>query len=240
MTKSLFIMKKIKSILKHLIMNPFIAKITIRILLCMHSFCYKWSGFMASQLNNGRHPKHEIMKYKEWFQSNIVSNWTILDIGSNDGALPALLSEKAAFVYGIEISPQNIAKAKHYNSKLNIQYFCADATVFNYKECQPIHCITLSNVLEHIENRVSFLKSLVQNVNWADKKDKRFLIRVPMINREWIVLYKKQMRLEYRLDPNHYIEYTYETFEKELKEANIVIKSSKICFGEIYAICYSG
>jgi SAM-dependent methyltransferase len=231
-------MQRIKSIIKKLILNPFIAKITIPILLRIHSFCYKWSGLMACQLNNGRHPKHEIMKYKEWFLSNIHSNWTILDIGSNDGKMPKLLSTKASLVYGIEISPQLVAKAKQENPEANIQYFCADATVFNYQRCQPIHCITLSNVLEHIENRVSFLlKSLIQNVNWADPQSKRLLIRVPMIDREWIVIYKKQLGLEYRLDPTHFIEYTEEIFKAELNEAGIEIQSSKICYGEIYAIC---
>ena len=78
---------------------------------------------MACQLNNGRHPKHEIMKYKEWFLSNIHSNWTILDIGSNDGKMPKLLSTKASLVYGIEISPQLVAKAKQENPEANIQYF---------------------------------------------------------------------------------------------------------------------
>jgi SAM-dependent methyltransferase len=229
--------KKIKSTLKKFILNPFIANITIRILLRIHSFCYKWSGLMACQLNNGIHPKHEIMKYKEWFLSNIHSNWTILDIGSNDGKMPKLLATKASLVYGIEISPQLVAKAKQENSEANIQYFCADATEFNYQRCQPIHCITLSNVLEHIENRVSFLKSITQKVNWADPQNKRLLIRVPMINREWIVIYKKQQGLDYRLDPTHFIEYTYETFKSELMDAGIEIQSAKICFGEIYAIC---
>ena len=230
-------MQRIKLFIKRLILNHYIAKISIRILLRIHSFCYKWSGLMACQLNNGRHPKHEILKYKEWFLSNIHSNWTILDIGSNDGTMPKLLATKASLIYGIEISPQLVAKAKQYNSRKNIQYFCADATNFDYQKCQPIHCVTLSNVLEHIEDRVTFLKLLIQYVNWAEPQSKRFLIRVPMINREWIVIYKKQMGLEYRLDPTHFIEFTCETLESELKEAGIEIQSSNICYGEIYAIC---
>jgi len=231
-------MKKFKKFIKHVILNSFIARISIGFLLKLHSFSYKWSGLMAAQLNNGRHPKHEILRYKEWFLSNIQSNWVVLDIGSNDGAMPALLANKASLVYGIEISPESIAKAKQNYPLKNIQYFCADATEFDYQICQPIHCITLSNVLEHIDNRVSFLKALVQNVNWATLRHKKFLIRVPMINREWIVIYKKQLGMEYRLDPTHFIEYTYEIFESELKKASIEILSSKICYGEIYAICH--
>ena len=91
--------KQNKASAKALIINALIAKITIRILLRLHLFCDEWSGLMACQLNNGRHPKHEIMKYKEWLLSKIHSNWTILDIGSNDGKMPKLLATDASLVY---------------------------------------------------------------------------------------------------------------------------------------------
>jgi len=69
----------------------------------------------------------------------------------------------------------------------------------------------LSNILEHIENRVKFLNKIK---NLAPK----ILIRVPMINRDWITLYKKELGVEWRLDKTHYIEYTLESFEKELEK----------------------
>ncbi|GAI45387.1 unnamed protein product, partial [marine sediment metagenome] len=66
---------------------------------------------------------------------------------------------------------------------------------------------------------------------------KRFLFRTPIIDREWIVLYKKELGLEYRLDPTHYVEYTLEQFKEELGRANIATKKVDIRFGEIYAVC---
>ena len=81
------------------------------------------------------------------------------------------------------------------------------------------------------------LKTLVKNLKWVDENHKRFLIRVPMLNREWIVIYKKQPGLDYRLDASHHVEYTLEQFTEELKRANIVIKHVEIRFGEIYAVC---
>ncbi len=45
--------------------------------------------------------------------------------------------------------------------------------------------IVLSNVLEHVENRNEFLLRLILICN-------RFLIRVPMVNRDWFVLYKRE------------------------------------------------
>jgi SAM-dependent methyltransferase len=194
---------------------------------------------MACELNDGIHPKHGILKYKEWFLSKISENWTVLDIGSGNGLLPFMLSQKAAFVYGIDISKEHVRIAESHHAKNNIQYFCADATRFNYHQCRPIHCVTLSNVLEHIENRIDFLKTLIEKIHWADIDNKYFLIRVPMIDREWIVLYKQQLGVDYRLDPTHHIEYTYEEFEKELNRADIDITSYHIRFGEIYAVCKS-
>ena len=72
-------------------------------------------------------------------------------------------------------------------------------------------------------------------MKWADENHKRFLFRVPLIDREWLVAYKKEMGVEYRLDPTHFIEYTLEQFKDELKQANITIKQVDIRFGEIYA-----
>ena len=58
-----------------------------------------------------------------------------------------------------------------------------------------------------------------------------------MIERDWVVKYKQSLGLDYRLDTTHYIEYTFDEFLEELKEANISIISHTIRFGEIYAIC---
>ncbi len=45
------------------------------------------------------------------------------------------------------------------------------------------------------------------------------------------------MGVEYRLDPTHYVEYTLESFTKEMNEAGIRITNADIRFGEIYAVC---
>lgn len=223
--------------IKRLFLNKTVATLLIKPILFLHSCCYKWAGRFAIILNDGVHPKHQILKYKEWFLENIDDGWTVLDVGSNTGLLASLLCEKVGFVYGIEIDREHTVIARSQHAADNIEYICADATTYNYDYCRPIDCVTLSNVLEHIENRVDFLKTLVHNLKWADENHKRFLIRVPMLDREWIVVYKKQLGLNYRLDRSHHIEYTLEQFTEELKQANIVIKQVKSRFGEIYAVC---
>jgi len=192
---------------------------------------------MAVRLEGGVHPKHRLMRYKEWFLENIEIDEVVLDVGCNTGMMPEVMSEKAAFVYGIEIEPKLLAEARSSRERDNIEFICADATTYDYSRCRPISCVTLSNVLEHIEHRVDFLKKLVGQVAWQDEANKRLLIRVPMIDRDWITLYKADLDLEYRLDPTHYTEYTFADFERELGQAGVGVASHHIRFGEIYAVC---
>lgn len=222
-----------KKIIRIVIKNKFIAKLLQKIILNLHSKAYALSGSIASNLNDGIHPKHRIMKYKEWFLDNIRKKWIVLDVGCNTGMMPEIMSNKADYVYGIEIEEKLILEAKR--QKENIEFIFADATTYDYAPLKPIDCVTLSNVLQHIEFRVEFLQKLINQIKWNDKK--RLLIRVPMIDREWIAVYKKELGLEYGIDNTHYTEYTYEQLKDVLNQAGIEILSYHVKFGEIYAIC---
>ena len=92
--------------------------------------------------------------------------------------------------------------------------------------------IILSNVLEHIKSRKTLLYKLKLLSN-------NILVRVPMINRSWLSLYKNKLGLDYRLDPSHYIEYTYESFKKEIESVGLTIRYYSIQFGEIWAFLIS-
>lgn len=208
----------------------------LKLILHLHTLSYVYAGLLATLINNGVHPKHRIMRYKEWFLDNIQPGWVVLDVGCNTGLMPELLAQKARFVYGIEINEDLIKEARGKRQRPNIEYICADATAYDFTG-KEVDCVTLSNVLEHIEHRVDFLKKLIHNLKWNDESKKRFLIRVPMIDRDWITLYKKELGLEYRLDGSHFIEYTFEGFAEELRQANINIIQHQIRFGEIYAVC---
>ena len=228
----------VKKLITQIIFSKFFSKISFKIFLNFHNLLYKVISRQASMLSeDGNHPKHNILKYKEWFNENISNDEVILDIGSNKGDLPFLLSKKALYVYGIEISENLFAEAQKRNKYSNVEFLHGDATNFLFKSIRPISSVTMSNVLEHISNRVDFLKNLVANVPWRDISVKRFLIRVPMVNRDWLTIYKKNAGIEWRLDQTHYIEYSMETFKEELQKAGIFVEYSVVKFGEIYAIC---
>lgn len=224
-----------KKILRKLIYNKFLARLLMKPLLYFYSRIYFLVGIYARQLE-GIHPKHRIIRYKEWFYDKIESGNVCLDVGCNIGLMTELVSSKASFVYGIDIDPKMIDEASARKQNNNIKYICADVTTFDFSECQSIDCIILSNILEHIKDRVSFLRILVSRIRWHDSNHKRLLFRVPMIDRDWITLYRKEWGVDYRLDKTHCIEYTLDTFREELMQAGLTIIEYKIKFGEIYAV----
>lgn len=208
-------------------MKNIINKTAVKIALILHNFSYKLSSRFAINAENGIHPKHRLMNYHQFFVDNIESSDTVLDIGCGSGALAYDLSKKVKKIVGIDISQVNIKTAKEKYPAPNIKYIVGDAVEYNFN--QKFDAIILSNVLEHIEKRKEFL-------NKIKKLAPKILIRVPMFNRDWITLYKKELDIEWRLDKTHYIEYTLETFKNEIKEARLNIKDYSIQFGEIWAI----
>ena len=200
----------------------------VKRLLWVHSFSYRVAGFLSIQIEEDRiHPKHRLMGYHKFFVDNVNADDVVLDVGCGNGALTFDVATKAQKVVGIDMNAKSISFAKQKYSAVNIDYICGDA--LRDLPAEKFDVVILSNVLEHIENRVEFLEQL-------STKTTRFLIRVPMINRDWITLYKKELGLEYRLDKGHFVEYTVESFEEELREVGLENRDYSVQFGEIWAI----
>ena len=200
----------------------------LKIILRAHSFTYSWAGRLSQKLEkDGLHPKHRIMNYHKFFVDNVSENDTVLDIGCGNGALTYDVAKKAKKVVGIDLNEKNISIAEGKYSRENIEYVHGDALTDLPNKRFDI--IILSNVLEHIDKRVEFLLSL-------KKRAPKFLIRVPMLNRSWIDVYKKELGQEYRLDKTHFIEYTFKGFKEELDKASLSVLDYSIQFGEIWAV----
>lgn len=197
----------------------------IRLLVWLHNTSYHLIALFAS--HTGIHPKHEILRYHDFFIANVTPNDVVLDVGSGQGDVAFDVAAKAHHVTGIDISPKNIAVAQQRYTRPNLRFIVGDATTFTFTE--PVTVIMLSNVLEHIEHRIEFLKKLAAIAP-------TILIRVPMITRDWISVYKKNEGFEYRLDDTHYIEYDEATFADEMRRAGLVIDHQHVAFGELYAV----
>ena len=226
-----------KQLFKSLIYNKLVGNFSLKLLLNLHTRLYNIVGGLSTYLNDGIHPKHKIIKYEQWFLKNFNSDDVLIDIGCNTGIMTESLSHKAKFIYGIEIL-ENLKKiAKNKQKRKNLEFICGDATIYDYNKLKKIDCVTLSNVLEHIDDRVGFLKKLSLQIPWKNKK--KFLIRVPMIDRDWLTLFKNELELEYRLDKTHFIEYSIQKFKTEMEESKLSIYNFHVQYGELYAICYA-
>lgn len=202
-------------------------KIIIKLVLILHNFSYKLSSFFPNKIEQGLHPKHRLMNYHKFFLNNINQGDMVLDIGCGNGFLTFDIAKKAKEVVGIDIEKKNIKFAKQKFSAANIKYIAGDI-LKNFPD-KKFDVIILSNVLEHIDNRTGFLNKIKSHGS-------KILIRVPMINRDWITLYKKELGVEWRLDKTHFTEYTLESFQKEIENVGLKIKDYSIQFGEIWAV----
>jgi len=201
--------------------------ILIKFLIKLHIFLYNIINSLIVKSNNGVHPKHKITNYHQFFIQNIDKDSSVLDIGCGIGALSYDVAKKAKLVIGIDINKRFIEIASQKFKKDNITYIFDNA--ITYKFDNSFDYIILSNVLEHIKDRIKFL-------NKIKKLSRIILLRVPCLNRDWFTLFKKDLGLDYRLDQSHYIEYTVESLTKELNAAGLQLISYSIQFGEIWAI----
>ena len=212
--------------MKNLWKRSFVLRI-LRWSIEINSFIYKIINSLAVRAEGGVHPKHRLTKYHEFFVDNVDPKDRVLDIGCGNGFVASKIAKKVRWVTGIDINRKNINFAKKQFQKDNVEYIVGDATEYPFKE--KYDAIVLSNILEHIKDRPRFLKKIRGLA-------KKFLIRVPMIDRDWLTLYKRELSLDYFSDPSHHVEYTLEIFRKELQEAGLIIEKAFIRFGEIWAV----
>ena len=198
----------------------------LRLLNWLHNWSYHLLSFFSS--HTGIHPKHDIMRYHEFFIANVSSSDAVLDVGAGNGKVAFEVAQHASSVVGIDIRPANVAKAEAAYQRPNLRYLLGDATTHTFASSFDV--VMLSNVLEHIDDRVGLLRSLKQLAP-------KILIRVPAITRDWLTVYKQQHGLEYRLDDTHTIEYDEETLRDEIATAGLNVTSLATRFGEFYAVC---
>mgnify|MGYP003976928039 CR=1 FL=1 len=207
--------------------NKGISKFLLAKFIKLHNYSYHKISEYAGYLNNDIHPKHDIIKYHQFYVDNLAVEDTVLDLGCGNGFLSYDMAKKAKRVVGIDIKDYYIKYAKKHYQRDNLEFMVADATEREWSK--KFDKVALSNVLEHIEDRVNFLKKI-------KKVSDTIILRVPMINRSWLATYKKQQGFEYRLDITHYTEYTLDSLKNELDQSGWQIKSYQVNWGEFWGI----
>lgn len=201
----------------------------LRFLFALDRQTYYLEGKLAIQYGDGVHTKHRHTHYHDFFVQRVRKGERVLDVGCGNGALAHDLATQAgAYVVGIDIDPANVHTAQVRHAHPNITYIHGDA-LRDLPANENFDVIVLSNVLEHLKQRVDFLRKLA-----ALYQPRVVLIRVPNYERDWRVPLWDELRLDYRLDPTHEIEYTQSAFREEIAEAGLEIVTLQAIWGELW------
>jgi len=201
----------------------------LRLLFRIDTALYRLQGIVATRLTGtGIHVKHQVTGYHQFFIDRIGAGDRVLDVGCGNGTLAAAVAKATgATVVGFDISPKSIAFARERYDLPNLSFTVADANSF--LPTGPFDVVILSNVLEHVIERVELLRKVQTAL--CD----RLLIRVPMFDRDWRIPVRKDLGVDWRLDDDHKTEYTQESFYAELSQAGLEAVEETIRWGEIWA-----
>lgn len=173
------------------------------------------------------HPRHRVTDAREFFATHVQPGDRVLDIGSAYGHNAAALADRAGRVVGIEVRPDAVERARREHGRENIEYRVGTLADLPAEELFDV--ILLGNVLEHIADRQAFLAI-------CRARGPRLLVRVPAVDRDWLVPYRQELGLPWKLHPDHEIEYTADSLRRELEDAGFVVTHCFARYGALHAV----
>ena len=187
----------------------------------------------AMAYGKGEHPKHRLTAYHQYFIERIADGDRVLDVGCGYGAVARSIARArpAAEVVGVDYDIGRLSQARRSDNPPNLSFVESDAT--KSVPAGPWDVVVLSNVLEHIKDRPGFLAALI-----ATTGAKRFLIRVPLFERDWKMPMRRSVGANYYSDPDHKIEHTQAEFRAETEKAGLALEQMLTPWGEIWAMLH--
>lgn len=208
--------------------------LALRELLDMDAIVTGQIDLAAMAYDKGVHVKHRLMQYHDFFVSHVRDGERVLDIGCGYGAVAnSVASRTGAAVVGVDMDPANIEKARRLFPHERLRFVRGEAP--GSLPPGPFDTVILSNVLEHIEHRPQFLRTVQ-----AALTPRQWLIRVPMFNRDWRPSLRQELGMYAYGDPTHFTEYTEASFAAEMAEAGLEIRHLQVNWGEIWAVAGQG
>jgi SAM-dependent methyltransferase len=183
----------------------------------------------AIAAEGGVHPKHRLTAYHDYFVERVNPGERVLDVGCGIGALSHDLAQRGgANVVGIDFDAPMLEQARRLHGHPRLAFVEADA--LDYRPDEPFDVVVLSNVLEHIAGRVTLLRALRERTG-----ARRFLLRVPVLERDWAVALRRELGLPYYGDATHETEYVPGQLEAELAEAGLRPADVRLRWAELWA-----
>ena len=186
----------------------------------------------ALAYGNGIHPKHRLTRYHDFFVAHILIGSRVLDIGCGYGAVARSIATRVAgsTVVGVELNRSRLAQARADAVPANLSFIEADAR-YNLP-AGPWNVVVLSNILEHIEDRVGFLSDILRQA-----QPEKVLIRVPLFERDWKLPLRRELGIDYFSDPEHFIEHRLNELREEIGMAGLQPAETITLWGEIWMEC---
>lgn len=201
------------------------------LLLRLDNRLYRYTSLAAVRWGGGLHPKHRLTGYHDFFVRHVRAGDRVLDIGCGNGVVDHdVVTRTGASVTGVDRDAAAIAAARRRYAHERLRFVVGDA--WDVAAAGSFDVVVLSNVLEHLDDRVEFLRRIHARV-----APRRLLVRVPLFERDWRVPLKAELGIDYRLDPTHRVEYRQEDLEAEVRQAGFAIERAEIRWGEIWAVC---
>jgi ubiquinone/menaquinone biosynthesis C-methylase UbiE len=202
----------------------------LRSLLALHDELFRRIDVLAVELDGGVHAKHRIMRYHDFFVDRVNEGESVLDVGCGKAELAHDLVERAGVtVTGIDVNRAALDFAREHFASSRLQLVESDART--WEPGRSFDVIVLSNVLEHIADRVGLLQRLA-----AVARPKRFLVRVPVLERDWAVGLRRDLGVFHFSDPTHETEYDREQLVSELAAAGLETTEIVQRWGELWAV----
>lgn len=207
---------------------------SLKFLLNLDNKLYEAESQAAVRYGNGQHPKHRLINYHQFFIENIEEGQRVLDVGCGKGFVVKSIAGNFnnVKITGIDKNEDCIIFAKQNVEADHISFIYGD--VLKELPDTEFDIIILSNILEHLPERVLFLKKIIEKY-----RPKKLLIRVPCFERDWRVPLKKELGVEYRLDRTHHIEHKKADLFNELERSGLSILKEEIRWGEIWCVASS-
>jgi SAM-dependent methyltransferase len=202
----------------------------LRALLGLHDELFRRIDVLAIDLDGGVHAKHRIMGYHDFFVDRVREGEAVLDVGCGKAELAHDLTDRAgASVTGIDVNRSSLdfARSRFRSDRLEL----VEADARTWEPQREFDVVVLSNVLEHIEDRVALLRRLA-----TIARPKRFLLRVPVLERDWSVGLRRDLGVFYLSDPTHETEYDRGQLLSELAAAGLEATEIEQRWGELWAV----
>lgn len=207
------------------------ARWLLRQLLRLDGWLYGAISRVAVWYGGGAHPKHRLTGYHEFFIQNIRAGERVLDIGCGNGLVDYhIVRATGARVKGLDRDRSAVTYARRYYRDERLTF--AEGDALDAAVEGEFDVVILSNVLEHLEGRIDFLRSIRGRV-----RPSRLLIRVPLFERDWRVPMKAELHVDYLLDPTHFVEHTQEGWFEEFTRAGVEVREFEVRWGELWVVC---